>query len=88
MAGKSRYPGAFPPMLENFRRAFSPRPTDYPWVSEDGVEYVSMLLLEIMFSAGQPADNSIICKQISLNSCNVRWFPMRRQIMSVMCDNN
>ena len=70
-SGKSRYPGAFPPMLENFRRAFSPRPTDCTWVSEDGVQYVSMLLLEIMLSAGQPADNSIICKQISLNSCNV-----------------
>ena len=28
-------PGALPPMLENFRRAFSPRPTDCPWVSED-----------------------------------------------------
>ena len=36
-SGKSRYPGAFPPMLENFRRAFFPRPTDCPGVSEDGV---------------------------------------------------
>ena len=25
-------------MLENFRRAFSPGPTDCPWVSEDGFE--------------------------------------------------
>ena len=24
-------------MIENFRRAFSPGPTDCPWVSEDGV---------------------------------------------------
>ena len=34
-SGESRYPGALPPVLENFRRAFSPRPTDCPWVSED-----------------------------------------------------
>ena len=34
-SGESRYPGAFPPVLENFRRAFSPGPTDHPWVSED-----------------------------------------------------
>ena len=33
---ESRYPGAFPHVLENFRRAFSPDPTDCPWVSEDG----------------------------------------------------
>ena len=35
MPGESRYPGALPPVLENFRRAFSPCPTDCPWVSED-----------------------------------------------------
>ena len=34
-SGESRYPGAFPPVLENFCRAFSPGPTDRPWVSED-----------------------------------------------------
>ena len=34
-SGESRYPGAFPPVLENFRRAFSPVPTDHPRVSED-----------------------------------------------------
>ena len=34
-SGESRYPGVFPPVLENFRRAFSPGPTDCPWVSED-----------------------------------------------------
>ena len=32
---ESQYPGAFPPVLDNFRRAFSPGPTDRPWVSED-----------------------------------------------------
>ena len=36
-SGESRYPGALPPVLENFRRAFSPGPTDCSWVSEDGV---------------------------------------------------
>ena len=35
-SGVSRYLGAFPPVLENFRRAFSPCPTDCPWVSEHG----------------------------------------------------
>ena len=34
-SGESRYPGALPPMIEKFRRAFSPGPTDCPWVSED-----------------------------------------------------
>ena len=34
-SGESRYPRAFPPVLENFRRAFSVCPTDRPWVSED-----------------------------------------------------
>ena len=34
-SGESRYPGAFPPVLENFCRVFSPGPTDRPWVSED-----------------------------------------------------
>ena len=29
-------PRAFPPILKNFRPAFSPDPTDCPWVSEDG----------------------------------------------------
>ena len=35
-SGESRYPGAFPPVLENFCSAFSPGPTDRSWVSEDG----------------------------------------------------
>ena len=30
---------ALPPVLENFRRAFSPGPTDCPWVSEDAETY-------------------------------------------------
>ena len=34
-SSESRYPGALPPVLENFRRAFSPSRTDCPWVSED-----------------------------------------------------
>ena len=36
-SGESRYPGTLPPLLENFRPAFSPNPTGCPWVSEDGV---------------------------------------------------
>ena len=34
-SAESRYPGPLPPILENFRRAFSPDPTDCPWASED-----------------------------------------------------
>ena len=33
-SGDSRYPGDFPPVFENARRAISPDPTDYPRVSE------------------------------------------------------
>ena len=33
--GESGYPGALSPVLENFRRALSPDPTDCPWVSKD-----------------------------------------------------
>ena len=33
--GESRYPGTLSPVLENFRPALSPGPTDCPWVSED-----------------------------------------------------
>ena len=32
-SGESRYSGAFPLVLENFRRAFSPGPTNHPWVA-------------------------------------------------------
>ena len=35
---ESRYPGALPPVLENFCRTFSPDPTDCPWVSEDELD--------------------------------------------------
>ena len=35
-SGETRYPGAFPLVLKNFCSAFSPGPTDRPWVSEDG----------------------------------------------------
>ena len=34
-SGNSRYPGAFLPVAETFRRAFSRGQTDCPWVSED-----------------------------------------------------
>ena len=49
-SGESRYPGALPPELENFRRAFSPRPgsprmTKWPLrdVSEGRIEYLQGL---------------------------------------------
>ena len=34
-SGKSRYPRAFPPVLENVCLAFSPDSTDCHWVSEE-----------------------------------------------------
>ena len=49
-SGESRYPGALPPVLENFRRAFSPGPTDCPWVSEDGIGYNIELAEQVYFS--------------------------------------
>ena len=30
---------ALSPVLENFHRAFSPSPTDRPWVTEDGLQH-------------------------------------------------
>ena len=40
-SGESRYPGAFPPVLKKFHRAFSPFPTDRPWVSKDESKLLS-----------------------------------------------
>ena len=34
-SSESGYPGAFPPVLENFHCTISPGQTDHPWVSED-----------------------------------------------------
>ena len=36
-SSESRYPGALPSVLENFRRAFSLGPADCPWVSENAL---------------------------------------------------
>ena len=36
-SSESRYQGALPSVLENFRRAFSAGPTDCPWVSENAL---------------------------------------------------
>ena len=44
-SSESRYPGAFPPVLENFFRAFSPGPTDRAWVSEDERSKVHPIIL-------------------------------------------
>ena len=43
--GESRYPGALSPLLENFCPAFSPDPTDCPWVFEDAVAVYPGLIL-------------------------------------------
>ena len=41
-----RYPGALPPVLEYFRRVFSPgRSTDCPWVSEDAIASTSTSII-------------------------------------------
>ena len=40
------YPGALPPMIENFRRAFSPGPTECPKVSEDVHVYAGFYYFE------------------------------------------
>ena len=49
-SGESRYPEAFPPVLENFRRAFSPGPIDCPWVSEDVLIQSDKVLLFTLHS--------------------------------------
>ena len=36
-------------MLENFRRNFSPGPTDCPWVSEDDDSLASSRVLELWY---------------------------------------
>ena len=41
-SGESLYPGAFPPVLESFCRAFSPDPTDRHWVSEDALNWAEL----------------------------------------------
>ena len=43
-SGESRYAGALPPVLENFRRAFCPGRTDCPWVSEDEMQWTRNFL--------------------------------------------
>ena len=42
-SGGNRYPGALPPLLEKFRRAFFHDPTGCPWVNEHGFLRVSIL---------------------------------------------
>ena len=50
----SRYPGAFPPVLENFCPTFSPGPTDRPWVSEDALGSAFPASVSIFLAAGVP----------------------------------
>ena len=46
--GKSRYPGALSPVLENFRRAYSLDPTGCPWVSEDAANAIEIDFLKVL----------------------------------------
>ena len=64
-SGESRYPGALPPVFENFRRAFSPGPTDCPWVSEDEERAVKFLF-SLFFSLFSPC--SLIFSAVSPSS--------------------
>ena len=59
-SGESRYPGAFPPVLENFCRAFSPGPTDRPWVSEDVLSVVTKVGLALVASVS----NRVIARKL------------------------
>ena len=43
------------PLLENFRRAFSPDPNDCPWVSEDDVR-PDPLTIKIVITVNDPID--------------------------------
>ena len=76
-SGESRYPGAFPPVLENFCRAFSPGPTDRPWVSEDGShitcyqQHLKAVLFCFLFCLGN--GRSIHSTTISLSVPAGRW---------------
>ena len=45
-SGESWYPVAFPLVLENVCRAFSPSLTDCPWVSEDGLDLLSLKIFD------------------------------------------
>ena len=58
---ESRYPGALPPVLENFRRVFSPGPTDCPRVSEDG-EWLSKAKEEYILLYIEDSNVKIMCK--------------------------
>ena len=64
-SGESWYPGAFPPVLENFRRAFSPGPTDPPPPGLRGWQHTHRIFSNngqgcslIFFSAPEGSDYS------------------------------
>ena len=60
-SGESRYPGALPSLLENFRSAVSPDPTDYPWVSEDGIGQITVPMDKGNAGSGEEKDSK--CRQ-------------------------
>ena len=65
---KSQYPGALPPLLENFGRTLSPGPTDCPWVSEDGWE--STHISKIYGSTSHPSPGNILHQASSFDVQN------------------
>ena len=60
-SGESWYPGALPSLLENFRSAVSPDPTDYPWVSEDGIGQITVPMDKGNAGSGEEKDSK--CRQ-------------------------
>ena len=94
-SGESRYPGAFPPVLENFRGAFSPGPTDSPWVSEDVVtskldncnallyglsEYKIQRLQYVLTSASKLVTLSRKHDHISPVPMELHWLPIEQRV--------
>ena len=82
-SGESRYPGAFLPVLENVCRAFSPGPTDCPWVSEDGFNLVkffysryfwptSWILLKQLFLSPSWPLSKLIAHSAAIDSDPIR----------------
>ena len=73
-SGESRYPGAFPPVLKKFRRAFSPVPTDRPWVSEDDV---CAILINFLWFIKKKIKDRNDC----YNCCGDREFKTKRSFL-------
>ena len=77
------FPPTFPPVLEQFRRAFSPGPTDRPWVSEDAL-IVDCSQYYSWYRASRRAN----CHAISRLTNLVKYYPMLRKTLKVILKNN